>query len=36
MKYDNFKKIEDKFIELEETINLLNDRIKLLEGENGS
>lgn len=32
--YDSFQQITEKIIELENTINLLNDRIKLLEGEN--
>lgn len=32
MEYDNFKIITEKILELENTINLLNDRIKLLEG----
>lgn len=34
-KLDSFEKIENKFKELETTINILNDRIKLLEGEGG-
>jgi hypothetical protein len=35
MEYDNFKTITEKILELENTINLLNDRIKLLEGADG-